>query len=348
MRPLPAWLAVPLLVAALAGCANPGEPPADAADEASVITDPRDTSYLQNGSMAAGSHIHDYWGGRDRVQVLQDDGDLWSSCSGGGCADGMFAGFARPDEGIIVPQGTKWVNGTFNFTADGAQDFTKLELWVKTAMDSEAKPFATLVPGQPFSFESSQDQNDPPHYVLSLWEFRVMAFGSADSVEIKGSYEWSVEAVRGLPLVPYPPHPDRWEGKTELLLLEDEASALLYQETDHSRSCYVATGRCPGAHDLPDGVVVPFDTSRLEVRIGGVFPTLSLSFHGADTWNLTAVEGTMGTAELVFDVPLGPGVPDSPYAKQSLWSFVVGLDQPQPGDQTWTGTYTITVRAFKE
>lgn len=345
MQAMRAWLAAPLLVAFLAGCSD-APAPAAAPDDVAVITDPRDTAYLQNGSMAAGSHVHDYWGGRDRIPVIAAQGGIDSTCSGGGCADGMFAGFARPDEGIIVPQGTKWVNGTFNFTADGPQDFRELELWVKTAMDSEAKRFATLVPGQPFSFESSQDQNDPPHYVLSLWEFKVMAFGSDTSVRIKGDFEFSVEAVRGLPLVPYPPHPDRWEGKTELLLLEDEASALLYQETDNSRSCYFANGRCPGSHALPDGIVVPFDTSRLEVRLGGVYPTLSLSYHGANTWDLTPVEGTSGTGETVFDVPLGPGVPDSPYAKQSLWSFVVGLDQPQP-ERTWAGTYTIKVTAFK-
>lgn len=344
-----AWVAAALLASLMAGCTGPGEPAAVADDGVGVVTDPRDTSYLQNGSMAAGSHIHDYWGGRDRVQVLDRAGSMHSSCTGGGCADGMFAGYGRPAEGIIVPQGTKWVNGTFNFTPDGAQDFTKLELWVKTAMDAEAKPFGTLVPGEPFSFPSSQDQNDPPHYVLSLWEFQVMAYGSADSVMVKGDYDWSVEAVRGLPLVPYPPHPDRWEGRTEMLLLEEDAGALLYQETDNSWSCYHAgTSRCPGIHSLPDGVVVPFDATRVEARITGVFPTMSLQFHGADTWNYTAVEGTMGTTEIVFDVPLGPGIPDSPYAKQSLWQFWVGLDQPQPTEETWAGTYTLTVRAFKD
>jgi hypothetical protein len=353
MRP---WLAVACLsVLLLAGCS--GKPPADgaAADPVGVITDPRDTAYLQNQSMAAGSHIHDYWHGRDRVPVLEADGFSGSSsCSGGGCGDGMLFDLVRPDEGLIVPQGTKWVNGTFTLEQQGDNQFVRLELWVKTAKDSEPVPWGTIQSGAPFSVNTTQEADDPPHYVLSLWQFGVKAYGSADSVRVQGKSHWSAEAVRGLPLVPYPPHPDRWNGATELdLLAETRDTTLIYQTQDPqggtSTSCYSG---CLGLHILPSGAVVPFDADHVEVRLKvdqGLPAGIGLWFHGADTWGFSKPKGSMGApGELVYTIPIEGALADSPYAPQSLWELRVWLDEPAPNAQAWTGTYTLTVKAFHD
>lgn len=331
----------PLLVAVLAGCADPADQ-APAPDQAlPVITDPRDLE----ASSQPGSHIHDYWGGRDRVTVLDAAGETWSTCSGG-CEDGMAAAWRRPVEGIIVPQGTKWVNGTFRITPHPDSTFTSLELWVKTAMDDQTRRIGTIESGVPFSIESTQERNDPPHYVLSLWQFEVVAKSGGPDVTIRGDYTWAVEAVRGLPLVPYPPHPDRWNGATELDLLEDSGAAVLYYETDTTLACYASVDRCPGLHALPDGVVVPHDASRVEVRLSGMVVGLGLRFHGADSWSFTPVTARVDGTDLVFDIPLD-GNGDSPYAAQSLWEFYVDLDMPTPA-AAWTGSYTITATAYKE
>lgn len=348
MRP---WLVAPLLIALLAGCSDAPDattPPEDV----DVITDPRDTSYLQNGSMAAGSHIHDYWGGRTSVTVLDDSwsGSRWSC---GGCDDGMVFAERRPDEGIIVPQGTKWVNGSFTISDDPNNAFDRLELWVKTAQDVEMRRWGPLESGVPFSIESSQELNDPPHYVLSLWQFSVRAFGG-DQISGGGDMAWSVEAVRGLPLVPYPPHPDRWGANTELDLLQDTGGTVYTYQLDiptfgNTINC---NGGCPGRHSLPSGTVIPFDTDRVVVEVtisSGAPAGLGLWFHGADTWaetKATGVTGAPGTT--TYTIPIEGSMADSPYAPQSLWEFQIWMDQPQANPQVWSGEYTISVTAYKD
>jgi hypothetical protein len=354
MRPWPAVALLALLL--LAGCSGKPSSPAPSGDPVGVITDPRDTAYLSNQSMAAGSHIHDYWHGRDRVPVVESDGFYGSStCNGGGCADGMTFDGVRPDEGSIVPQGTKWVNGTFTLTKSGDNQFTRLELWVKTARDQDSVKWGDVQSGVPFSIDATQETDDPPHYVLSLWRFEVKAYNSADTVRVEGHSHWSVEAVRGLPLVAYPPHPDRWNGATRLdLLSESRSTQLVYQTEDPagggtSTSCY---GGCLGTHALPSGAVVPFDTDHVTVRLKvdqGLPAGIGLWFHGSDTWAPSKPAGTMGApGELVYTIPIEGAMADSPYAPQSLWEFRVWLDEPEPAAQAWTGTYTLSVTAFHD
>jgi hypothetical protein len=348
MRPILLLLCVLLASSALAGCSGkPAAAPADT-QSASTVTDPRD---LRNGT-APGSHIHDYWGGRDHVQVLKQTSSGSSTCSGS-CGEMAFS-WARPDEGAIVPQGTKWVNGTFGLQSDGNDQYDRLELWVKTAKDHEAQRWGPLVPGQPFSINGSQEADDPPHYVLSLWVFQVRAIGSSDTLHVGGTWTWNVEAVRGLPLVPYPPHPDRWDGNPELPLLTESRSTQLIYQTESpqggtSTSCYSG---CLGVHSLPNGTVVPFDANHVTVRLKvdqGTPAGIGLWYHGADTWKETKATGaSLVPGETVYTIPITGAMGDSPYAPQSLWEFEVALDQPQPYAQAWTGSYTLTVTAFHD
>ena len=349
-------LAWPVLLvlptALLAGCA--GEGPDDAGDDVpqNVVTDPLDYSYLQDAT--PGSHVHDYWQGRDRVPILDEEGGRFSSsCTG--CTDGMTFSRRMPEDGVIVPQGAKWVNGTFTITPEGDNTWVRLELWVRTAEDAEAERWGDIRNGEPFSFESTAERNDPPHYVLSLWEFSIRAFGEGDDVRVAGTAQWKVEAVRGLPLVAYPPHPDRWGGASELDLLEEGSSATLaYQVEDpvdggSSYSCY---NGCPTTHRLGDGVVVPFETGTLEVRIAygpGIPSGLGLDYHGANTRAFAAAQGTQETAGVtLYTIPLDVGMADSPYAKQSLWEFDVGFDDALDLPvQAWSGEYTLTVTAIR-
>lgn len=349
----PGLLLALLVAAALSGCASPPRGDGQAADDVPVITDPRDYSYLQNAT--PGSHIHDYWQGRDRVTVLDaTGGSFTSSCTGCG-PDGMLFSTQLPKDGVIVPQGARWLNGTIGFTPDGENTWKRLELWVRTAADNEARPWGNITPGAPFSLETTNEQDDPPHYVLSLWEFSLKAFGDGDDVQVSGSLAWSLEAVRGLPLVPYPAHPDRWNGATELDLLDETTSSMLsYTEQDpvsggQSTSCYSG---CPGRHRLGDGVVVPFDTATVEVRLsyGAGVPTgLGVSYHGSDTRSMTKLTGTTESPGVtLYTIKPEPGETDSPYAKQSLWVFQVWFDEPGPLPlQAWSGEYTITVTALK-
>jgi hypothetical protein len=341
-----------LSTASLSGCAGRDAPSGEGSADVPVVTDPLDYSYLQNAT--AGSHIHDYWQGRDRITVIESEsGSFGASCSGG-CSEGMLFSTRVPDDGIIVPQGTRWVNGTIGLAANGENTWTRLELWIRTAEDAEARPWGNITPGTPFSFESTNEQDDPPHYVLSLWEFGLRAYGAGDEVRVAGKLSWKIEAVRGLPLVAYPPHPDQWNGATELDLLEDTQASqyTLYREDPTGSTSTFCSGGCPGTHRLGDGVVVPFDAATVEVRLSygpGMPAGLGVSFHGSDTRSLTKLTGTTESPGVtLFTIAVEPGVADSPYAKQSLWEFDVWLDYPQdPPVQAWSGEYTLAVTALK-
>ena len=340
-----------VMASVLAGCTTAPDGAAPIDDGVSVVTDPRD---LLNGT-APGSHVHDYWAGRSAIKILESSEES-SGVSCSGCTKGIVIDTIRPAEGIIVPQGTAWINGTFTLEPNEDETtYSHLELWLKTAKDVEPAMWGLVESGKPFSINSTAEQNDPPHYVLSLWSFQLRAYNNqTDTVQVVGTFTWDVEAVRGLTLTPYPPHADRWNGATELDLLTDEdGTMLMYYDPSTSgstpnRLCY---GGCPGKHVLPDGAVVPFDASRVEVSISvtsGIPAGLGLLFHGADTWDEAQVKGQGGiVAPIVFTIPVEASMGDSPYAPQSLWEFRVTLDQPQPGTQAWSGEYTISVIAYK-
>ena len=344
MRLLTAATALALL---LAGCSS--SPGADeGATEVPEITDPRDTSYLADPDQV--EHVHNYWNGRDSVKVLAVDGGSFVSTCQGCSAEGMGIGWQRPEEGDIVPQGTAWVNGTVTLVEEGENTYDSLELWVKSSADAELRRWGPVESGVPFSIATTQEQNDPPHYVLSLWQFELHAMGG-DEIQVSGSVAWDVQAVRGLPLVPYPAHPDRWGGATELDLLEESQASEWTLHHEVPFNSYYCSGGCPRTHTLPDGVVVPFDTTEVHVTLSitdGVPTGLGLWFHAADSWDVAKVEGQseeVGTTTYV--IPLESSMADSPYAPQSLWEFQVGMDQAQPLVRAWSGEYTITVVAVK-
>ena len=343
------WAAalVPFLV--LAGCASPSDGGADAS-EPTVVTDPRDLA----GGTAPGSHVHDYWQGRDRVTVLEDDAGPYS-VRYSGSDNGSIATFQPPD-GSIVPQGAGVIEGTLSWTLSDPllpgdeSDFTRLELWVRTASDGEAWPVQTVENGVPFRFNVTSEQDDPPHYTLSLWEFKVVAFkDGADGVTFSGTLHLQAEALRTLPLAVFPPHPDPWNGTLEVALGGRDVTVDLHTGLVITYSCY---GGCADLTFGPDaGKVVPFDAAAVEVTIAtdslSTPIPLDLQWHGADSRQLAAATPESESPGLrTYRLPVGPSVGDSPYASQSLWEFRVHLSTPE--DQgAWAGTYHVSAKALR-
>lgn len=337
-----------VLLLLLAGCTTPN------ADDAAttgpvIITDPRDTGYLLNGTQS-GSHIHDYWKGRSAVTVLEYDGGKFSA-SCGGCGDGMQIIEARPEEGDIVPQGTAWLNVTVSWATSGdTSDFGEIRLLLRSAKDHDLQAAGPVENGVTRVINTTNEEDDPPHYVLSLWRFgvEIVPRPGSDSAAFAGSFKVRVEAVRGLPLVPYPPHPDRWQGVQELPLASDEQTIdLQYEEELQGGTATTCYGGCLG-HIAPlDGAVVPVETGTVLVTVefapGSVPGGVGLRFHAADTWALATAQGEASLPPGVFTwtIPISGNMADSPYAPQSLWEFELFLDEPTPV-RAWSGTYTFT------
>jgi hypothetical protein len=329
----------------LAGCASPPEQ-AVAGDEPVVVTDPRD---LANGT-APGSHIHDYWQGRTEVDVLDVSQDI-GGVSYSGSDHGVIASF-QPEEGTIVPQGTGELEAVLDWQAEEGTplfptEFTRFELWVKTAADSESHAVQTAEKGVPFRFNTTNEQDDPPHYTVSLWEFSLVVYNDGgDSMTYSGGVELRVRAFRTLPLVVFPPHPDPWAGARELVLHEEDGHA----EQSGLVVTYSCTNGCLPWFKPDNGTVVPFDASEVvlvfEPKAGATPTPVSLDVHGADSRTFHTEAGQDQAGSLRFVIPVEPGMGDSPYARQSLWEFRIRLDTPME-QGAWQGDYHVVAKAIR-
>ncbi|HET6398309.1 MAG TPA: hypothetical protein VFH47_02000 [Candidatus Thermoplasmatota archaeon] len=335
-----ATLSLALLL--LAGCAS--QPPAATQAQLPVIREPGD--FTSANATAPGFHIHDYWDGRESIEVLRSSsGPMRASCQG--CVNGMPVLDIQPPDGSIVPQGTAWVDVAVHVEGQASPD--AYELWVQTAVDEKPRRAGALTPGETFRFNSTNERNDPPHYVLSLWRFQVRV--PAEDVEFSGTVDIRVEAVRGLPLVPYPAHPDQWLGATELSVLDESQSVdLAYAVRTPVSGQYTCMGGCPGRHVPPNGTVVPWDARFVDVTLtfpDGVPAGLDLWYHGANTRSFTRVEPDLTTPGTVHArIELERGQADSPYAPRSLWEVRVHFSEGLPA-VAWTGTYRVEMVASK-
>lgn len=335
-------LLLALLLPAFAGCLQE-EPaaPAAAPSPAVLVTRPDDATALTEPT-GPGWHLHDYWNGEDRYTALDAQTETTYRCSG---CDAMTLGF-RGDTNQIVPLGTSAIEVTATWTDEGEARHGVPELWVKAADEHEPRLVGALQSGAPFTFNTTNEHADPPHQVLSRWVFEVRFPAVGDEGYYSGKVRVYAEAIRGLEIPLFPPHPDLWKGQTEIVLFEESVGPILQQEEDGSTSCWMG---CLSTHVPGDGVVVPYDAAEVVVTLGyqpGLPAGLGLRAHGGDTWEMQDEEGQAAPLSTVFHVPVTAQTADSPYARQSLWEFRVWLDEPTP-TRAFAGGYTIQAVAVK-
>jgi hypothetical protein len=336
-----AWWLVAVLL--LSGCAAPDSAPIQEPDVA-VVTDPLDVQ-----ASAAGSHVHDYWQGRQQLTAVKAS---TSTSLNFGTGDHDVKAIFRPTDGTIIPQGTGRLEATLSWRDSDASVpgvtslYNRVDLWARSAADSEAIPVAEVTNGETVAWTVGNAQADPPHYVVSLWEFHAVFWNEGgDENRFSGSITLHVEAYRTLPLEVFPPHPDRWDGATELLLHEDSGTV---------RHVHAATASncapCLPSFGLSNGTVVPHDAREVVVEFlpgADATPTpVRFLVHGADTRSHTVVEGQPSGAGWRYSIPVVPGRGDSPYALQSLWSFDFDLATPE-SQGAWIGGYQVSVRALR-
>lgn len=328
----------------LSGCA--GAPVDDPAiEEPTVITRPDDFA----NATADGSHIHDYWGGQDRLTVV----DLTHA---GGGEEGTGPGFAsgqdivvrafQPDSGHVVPQGTAAVEVTFTWQPDDLDSFSDPVLWLKTAGQNATEEVAELESGKAVTIETGAPDADLPHQLLSAWLFELrMSSPDPAPLRFKGSVTLKVDAIRGLPLPVYPPHPDHWQGQAELPLV-DVAGQLSYFEDTGDAGCNGFS--CPQVFRPDSGRIVPTDAYmvRAIVTYTGARP-LELQYHsGLEREFMAARPISDDGGEQVYELIVDHGG-DGPYATQSQWEFTVVPTMAGPLRTAWAADYTLTAVAVK-
>jgi hypothetical protein len=352
MRNVVAWSFLVSLAMLVSGCASGGGDGEEGAEPV-LITDPSQNRTSPDDR----PHLHDYWGGQDRLTVMDADqyigGITWY---GPPIAVGSF----RPESGDVVPQGAAWVNVTISWVDEADNNYADPQLWVKSARDSETQ-FIGDVPGPEgatFAIPTTNDMNDLPHQVLSAWQFDLMMSGGPNPVPnpvtgdteltFTGTVSIVVTTDRGLEIPIYPGHPDRWNGATEIeLLSESNTVNYIGDPTTGTWACFIG---CPVIHVPGDRIVVPYDASEVIVVLEfqfGAPAKLGLKYHAADSREY--VEAELISDELnrrEYVIPVGVGG-DGPYAIQSQWEFAPFVEFPQENGLVPYEEYTITATVHK-
>lgn len=344
-RPVPALLAL-LLSGLLAGCLGGDGPaaPAVATPDPILVTRPDDNAALAEGEM--GWHLHDYWDGQDRRTAA----DAEVSTGGWDCdgCDGIPLRF-RGGPNQLVPLGTAAIEVLLTWTTEGEQRYAAPELWVKRADEREPRFVALVESGVPVVFNTTNDEADPPHQVLSRWEYFLMLPAIQQEARTAGQFRLYAEAIRGRDIPLFPPHPDHWKGQAEIVLFEEGIDTAFQRENvaEGARSC---SGACLATHVPADGTIVPYDAAEVVVTLTygpGLPATLGVRSHGGDTWDMApSTEEVTGPLTRVFRIPVTEATGDSPYAKQSLWEIEAWLDQPAD-ERIFVGSYTLRAVAVK-
>lgn len=335
----------------VAGCSE--DPPVAGAtvDPPCLVERPDDRSCLDaNATSVDRPHLHDYWGGQDRLVVMDATAHAGSV---GFNEDGQWF-MLRPDPDHVVPQGTSEVQVTIAWTAYEPTHYSDTELMVVTAADREPWVAGPVASGDTVVIPSDNSRNDLPHQRLSAWQF-ILHAAPADplgGVIFQADVTIRVEAVRGLDIPLYPGHPDLWQGRTEIALFDEEVPlGILHGGIEvgpaSAGPCIFA---CLETMRPDDGAIVPYDAAFVEVVVthDQDLPfRVGMTYHGAadrDTREL-APETDDGTTR-TYRIPVGPDG-DGPYAKQSLWEFRPFVEAPEK-DGAFAGSYSVTARVLKD
>jgi hypothetical protein len=331
---------------ALAGCfgGEPARPASVAPQGAVLVTKENDKETLANETFSMEAHVHDYWGGKQRLVVMDEERDAGTTWDAP-----YWAEVFLPADDAVVPQGTSSVEVTMEWT-DGAQHYyTAPELWVRTAADNEAQLVGAIKSGDKLVVSTTLANADLPHQSISAWRFELRLHKSdlpSGMIVWTAHVKVHVEAVRGLELPVYPPHPDLWGGKRTLSILDDDQPMGVWIKP--LSSC-LAQCDFPYAHP-PNGTIVPFDAKGVDFQIqksADSATELGLRFHGADSRKWTEPTPISTDGGIVkYHVDLVPGMGDSPYATQSVWEFQTYMTGATKGTVK-TGSYHVTASATR-
>ncbi|MFA5943087.1 MAG: hypothetical protein WC876_01330 [Candidatus Thermoplasmatota archaeon] len=337
-----------LAILLLAGCAGPSDEQA-AADDPILVTSPGDYTYLNESNALARPHVHDYWGGRDRIGILDETWQGRHELTINGDNMVWMAEFLPPD-GSVVPQGTAQVHLALEYAAAPGDRVGDLSVRYSTAASTNLSDPVAFQDGK-VELPAEDVDNDLPHQVVSSWRFVVLGTGEDGFERFKGTMRLIVEAERGRPIPLYPGHPDQWNGTNEILLIEEDQAIydLWLEPFGGCQPFPMMAFNCPVEHVPMDGAIVPTDAAYVEIRVvtSQELPNgLQFQYHAGDTRALRIVEPAESSdSERIYRIAV-EGNGDGPYAKRSLWGFLV-TGPSSPARTVEGATYTITATAYR-
>ena len=378
---------VPLLVAAallLAGCFGAGDAPDDAqpVDKQDANVSPtmdkpdgrdggfaafNETNRTEDGQFGL-DHDHDYWQGRERVVLVDQDAGLWLCCHTtkpvartrilipGGAL--VYEGTGSVDVTLSKPErracGTAYDDQgriCSDRAAPRAPDPTGkpagVHLFVRDAVSKAFRDVGEVTWDVPMSIPvDDPKQTDMPHAGRSLWEFEV---SSPDSRDDTLHFHFHAEAVRApdVDIPKWPGHPDFYAASPVRMVL---------QGTGKTKENGVLGAVDPTGYQA--GEVVPDKLISYGTRTLHVFvnitdvkndnPALKASGWLLRWHNASGVTDTVGgppnhtgdMKEHHWVLPVDDGAMDSPYAEASRWAFGL-MGDFEVADPTNTYAYLL-------
>ena len=352
VRPRSVALAALLLVLPLAGCAEDGGPapvePATA--DASPPDAPGATApgaSETNATLGGMAHLHDYWQGRERVTVLDQDytvdppsAAFWGAFMFYYTHEPSVGGaFVELPEGQLVFEGTGQLDVTMSWTDPGV---TGLRFAYRHAGSGEFVGWTQAPQGQAVSIPVTPAMTDMPHTKHSRWFFVVAADGVPPAAV--GTFHVKMDVVKMRDVEMFPAHPDFWNGAASLELLKGSGVAKSRQGPQAQAQTMLEPMKTPD-DVVPGDKPVPMETALLvaNVTIRSVNPDLTvdrlhLHVRSADMpsfefWDAGDATPSEDGRTWTWEIPVEMQQTDNPYNEKSDWAFRVtaGYASPVPG-----------------
>lgn len=249
-----------------------------------------------------------------------------------------------------------------------------------------------VVRANPIRIPVSPRCADPPHQIaVSRWSFLITSYPNDSTSTVnsvfpnppslaKGFINVKIEAQNGGANAIGPPHPDLFNGSSELQLGPPVEGTFKLKLGGEQPEVRLATGQvvsqkqCVRLGDsfgdldvqLPTRYIVPFQTQQLIVTVtlaydaaaNNNFPeanagAVRLLYHPANHTRYTpapgySADGATQTYTFTFDKDKDLSMTDPVYNVDSDWRFGFTLltnDQPCLG--TWAGSYTLSAKAIR-
>lgn len=329
-------------------------------------------------------HHHDYWQGRERVVVFEQEAEMLPLSSRRAAAGYEAVATFRPELGAMIYEATDTVEFTIQDPKRRACEGEVLvggqyvcTDWVVPRIDDPIggpsgmslryKHAATtdwidvgeLVWGTPLPIKVTNPiQTDMPHATASLWEFQVKSPNQHDTTL---TFTAKAELVRGNADIPlWPGHPEFYLERTERIVLARSAVSADAGAYGHGAAIVPA-----GAGPVHAERLISYGTRTLFVwanitDVNAPNPATAptawyLRYWNATGWdNLTnpfdVTNHPVEQREHLWVLPVDDNGMDSPYADGSRWRFeLMGAltrgASCSSGCANWVANYEITVVA---
>jgi hypothetical protein len=359
-----------VLGGAFAGCLD------DAPEEGPAETVPQATNQTANVTVDDGlapmpedighqPHMHDYWTGRERVTLMDDDvsSDPFTTAFFtffnvvGAQTPGVGGTMVELPEGAIVYEGTGQLEMTVSWTDPTV---TGMMVRYRSAASPDFSEPQAITKDATLAIDVTPEMSDMPHEKTSRWMF---IFSAGAGQAVAGTFHVKVDIVKMRDIEQFPGHPELFGGANTLVLFDGPAQSS--QSGPATRLVQIASGGFTAQEGVPSAAVVPMETMSMTANVTITSATASVGkvtgamflYKPANTnrfMRANVLASNPDTGVYQFAWPVEMSETDSPYAESSQWAFDlrVTTDPTGLGNQQCGGCsdaqvdYTLTVVAY--